>query len=149
MQEVVTLQQLIGEFRKAQAVARLAVETPFHTVLGHHVVHRDVLAYLAGEVQERVGLHPVVVVHQLGAVGGVGVEVDEARQLLLYGFLVVAQRFLVEQIAFGRFARRVAYHARGAAHQYDGFVAAALQMPEHHHAAQMAYVEAVGRRVDA
>ena len=52
MQEVVSLKQLVGEFRERQAVARFSVEAAFYGILSHHIVYGDVLAYLAGKVEE-------------------------------------------------------------------------------------------------
>ena len=60
----------------------------------------------------------------------------------------MAQGFFVEQVSFLRFARRVADHAGGAAYQCDGFVSATLEMPQHHHSAEVSDVQRIGRRVD-
>ena len=76
-EEVVALQQLVGELSEAEAVAGGAVEALLHAVLGHHVVDGDVLAHLACEVEEGEVLHPVVVVHHLGGVGLLRLEVQE------------------------------------------------------------------------
>ena len=104
-------------------------------VLGHHVVHGDVLAHLAGEVEEGEVLHPVVVVHHFGGIRLLRLEVEELGHLLFDALLVVAQGFFVEQVTFLALARRVANHACCAAHEDDGLVAAALQVAEHHYAA--------------
>ena len=71
VQEVVSLEQLICEFGEREAVARLAVETFLHRLLGHHIVDGKVLAYVADEVEECYVLCPVIVVDHLGAVGRV------------------------------------------------------------------------------
>ena len=149
MQEVVALEELIGEFGEREAVAGFAVEAALHAVLGHHVVHCDVLSYFSGEVEERIAFHPVIVVHEFGGIGCVAVEVEEAAQLFLDASHVVAQRFFVEQVALGALARGVANHACGTSHQGEGLVAGALEVAEHHHTAQVAYVQAVGRGVYA
>ena len=145
--EIETLHQLVGEFGERHAVA-LAVETFLDRILGHHVVDRDQLADVTDEVEEADPLHPVVVVdHQCG-VGGVGVEVDEFGQLPLDRLLIAAQRLLVEQVALLRLARRIADHARCAADQCDGTVAAHLEMFENHHSHQMSDMQRVGRGID-
>ena len=107
------------------------------------------LADIADEVDEAVVLHPVVVVHEFGLVGGVGFEVQEAGELRLDAGDVVVQGGLVQEVALRRLHRRVADHAGGAAHEGDGFVAAALEMLQDHHADKVADMQGVGRRVDA
>ena len=74
-QEIVALQKLVGELGEAKTIAGGTVEALLHAVLGHHVVHSDVLTHLTGKIQEGEVLHPVVVVHQLGGVGFLRVEV--------------------------------------------------------------------------
>ena len=149
MQKIVPLQQLIGKFGERQTVACFAVQALLHTVFGHHVVDGDVFANFARKVEEGEIFHPIVVVDHLGCVGQFRVKVEKARHLRLDALLVVIKRFGVQQIAFLAFARRIAYHARGAAHQNNRFVATALKMPQHHNAAQMPDVQTVGCRVGA
>ena len=107
------------------------------------------LADVADEIDEGVVLHPVVVVHEFGLVGGVGVKVQETGELRLDAGDVVIQGGLVQEIPFGRLHRRVADHAGGAAHEGEGLVAAALEMLQDHHADEVADMQGVGRRVDA
>ena len=107
------------------------------------------LADVADEVEEREVFHPVVVVDHERGVGGVGVEVEEFGELGLDGFLVVAKRFFVEEVAFLAFHRGVADHAGCASDEGDGAMARALEVLEHHHAYEVADMEGVGRRVDA
>ena len=149
MEEVVALEELVGKFGEGKAVAGLTVEALLHAVLGHHVVDGDVLADLAGEVEEGEVLHPVVVVHEFGRVGRVGVEVEEVRKLLLDTFHVVAEHIFGEEVALGTLARGVANHARGAAHEGEGLVARALEVAEHHHGAEVSDMEGIGGGVDA
>ena len=111
-----------------------------HAVLSHHVVHGDVLANVADEVQERELLHPVVVVDQHGVVGSIAVEVEEVGQLATDALLVVAQGFLVDEFALLRLHLGVANHARGTAHKGDGTVTSALEVLEHHDAHQVTNV---------
>ena len=141
VKKVVALEQLVGELGERQAVARRSVEALLHALLSHHVVDGDVLADIAYEVEELIVLHPVVVVDELGLVGLIAVEVEEARYLLLDGFLVVVEGVAVEQVALEALARGVANHARGAADEQEGLVAAALQVTQHHDAAKVADME--------
>ena len=106
------------------------------------------LTYGAGEVEEREVLHPIVVVYQFCVVGSIRLEVEEFAQLLFDTLLVVAQGLFVEQVALLRFARGVANHTGSTPDQGQRFVAAALEMSQHHHAAQVAYVERIGRGVE-
>ena len=147
--EVVALEQLVGEFGEREAVACLAVQTLLHAVLGHHVVDGDVLAYVACEGKEGEVLHPVVVVDQFGTVGGIAIEVEEACQLCFDTCHVVCQRSFVEQVALLALAGWIADHAGGTSDEGEGLVAATLQVAQHHHAAQVADMEAVGCGVDA
>ena len=141
MEEVVSLKQLVGEFGERKAVARLAVKAFLYAFLGHHVVYGDVFADVARKVEELEVFHPVVVVHEFGAVRGVAFKVEEMCELFFYAAYVVCKRFLVEQVAFLAFSRGVAYHAGGPADERNGLVAGALQVAQHHDAAQVAYME--------
>ena len=105
------------------------------------------LAHLAGEVQEGEVLHPVIVVHQFGVVGRVRIEVQELGQLFLHAGNVALQGFLVQQVTLLRLAGGVANHARGTADERQRLVSATLEVAQDHHAAQMADVEGIGRRV--
>ena len=108
--EVVALQQLVGELGKRHSLRELAVEALLHAVLGHHVIDGDQFAYIAREIKESVVLHPVVVVHQLGCIGFVAVEIQEVLQLLTDARYVMAQRLFRQQVARGGLAARVADH---------------------------------------
>ncbi len=149
VQEVIALQQLVGELGERHPFTGLATETLLHGVFCHHVVDGEVLADIADEVEESVVFHPVVVVHQNGTVGDVALEIEELGQLLLDGFLIVTQRGLVEQVALGGLHGGVAYHAGGTAYKGYGRVSGALQVLEHHHPYKVAYMQRVGRGIDA
>ena len=136
-QEVIALQELVGELGEAQAVAGGAVEALLHTVLGHHIVHGDVLAHLARKIEESEVLHPVIVIHHLGGVRLLRLEIKEFGHLVLDAFLVVAQSLFVEQVTFLALARWVTNHTRCTAYKNDGLVTAALQVAEHHDAAKV------------
>ena len=60
--EVVALQQLIGELGEGHTLAELAVETFLHGVFRHHVVDGDEFADVAREIDKGVVLHPIVVI---------------------------------------------------------------------------------------
>ena len=137
IEEVIALEQLIGELRERKSVAGGTIEALLHTLLGHHVVDGDVLAHLTGKVEEGEILHPVIVVHHLGSIGFLAVKVKELGHLLLDALLVVAQGLVIEQVALLALARGVANHTRGTTHQDDGFVATVLQMAEHHDATEV------------
>ena len=107
------------------------------------------LADIADEVEEGEVLHPVVVVGHYGGVWSAAVEVEEVGELTFDGFLIVAQGLFVDKLALLTFHRGVADHSCGASDNGDWLVTAALQMLEHHHTDEMAYVEAVGRRIDS
>ena len=149
VQEIVALKQLIGKFGERKTVAGLAVEALLNAVLGHHVVDCNVFSYLACEVEEGEIFHPVVVVNQFSLVRFGAVEIEKLRNLLLDSLLIVVERVGIEQVSFLTLARRVAYHAGGSAYKQVGFVAALLQMTQHHDTAKVADVERVGRRVGA
>ena len=148
VEEVVALHQLVGEFGERHAVA-LAIEAFLDRILGHHVVHGDELADVADEAQEGELLHPVVVVHQQRGIRGVGLEVEELRELTPDRLLVAAERRLVEQVALLRLARGVADHARSAPDEGQRTMAAQLEVLENHHADQVADMQRIGRGVDA
>jgi hypothetical protein len=144
MHKVVALHQLVAELGKGDA----GLQSVLHRIFGHHIIDGDVLAYLTHELEETHALVPVVVVHQLGTVGAV-LKIEETQQLGAHPGHIAGQRFFVQQVALGRFAARVAYHARSPAHQRDGPVAGPLQMHQQHDGHQIAYVQRVGRGVEA
>ena len=147
IQEVVALQQLVCELRKAQSVASRTVQTLLHTLLSHHIVDGDVLAHLTGKVEESEVLHPIVVVDHDGGIGFFRLKVEELGHLLLDALLIMTQCLIVEQIALLTFARRVANHTCGTTNKDDGAVAATLQMTKHHDTAQVSDVQRVGSGV--
>ena len=149
IEEIVALQKLVGELGEAEAVASRTVESLLHAVLRHHIVHGDVLSDLTCEVEERKVLHPVVVVHHFGSVLLLRLEIEEFRHLRLDALLIVAQSLVGEQVTLLRLSRRVANHSRCTAHKDNRLVAAALQVAQHHNAAQVSDVQRVSRRVRA
>ena len=84
------MQQLVSKLSETQSVAGFAVEPTLHGILGHHIVDGNMLTHFAGEVEEGIILHPIIVVNQLGAVGRIALKVEEAAQLLLDAFHIVA-----------------------------------------------------------
>ena len=148
VQEVVALKQLVSEFRERHAFGKLAIEASLHAIFGHHIVDGNALTDLTCEIQEGEILHPIVIVDQLGRIGGVTVEIEEASELLLDAGHIVSQRFLVEQVALSTFTRRVADHAGGSSHKCQRFMPGLLQVAEHHHATKVADVQRVSSGVD-
>ena len=148
MQEVVALQELVGELCERHPLARFARQTFLNGVLGHHIVDGKVLADVAYEIEECVILHPVIVVDQDGRIRGVAVEIEKTRELLLYCLLVVAQSFHIEEFTLLAFHRWVADHAGSTTHEGDWFMTGTLEMLQHHHTHKVADMEGVGSRVD-
>ena len=149
MQKVEALHQLIGKLGKGKPFPGIAAQTLLYRILGHHVVYRNVLAYIANEIQKGNALHPVVVVHHFGPVGQRTAEIEKTTQLLFDALLIVPQGGLIEQIALGIFHRRVANHPGSPTYQHNGLVTGYLKMLQHHHAHQVSDVQRIGRRVDA
>ena len=90
VQKIITLHQLVGKFGKRHSLSGFARKAFFYRVLCHHVVYGDVLANIADKTEERKVLHPVVIVHHFGAVGGVGIEVEQFPELFFQTFLVMS-----------------------------------------------------------
>ena len=57
---------------------------------------------IADKIQERIILHPVVIVYQLGSIRRVRIEIQKLGQLLLNAILVMTKRCFIEQITFRR-----------------------------------------------
>ena len=85
------------------------------------------LTHIAYEIEEKVILHPVVVVEDFSAVHGV-VEIEETLELLFDAGNVMFDFISGQQFAFGSLEGGVADHACGAAHNSEGFVSCHLQM---------------------
>ena len=148
IQIIVALQELVAEFGEGHPVGVLAAEALLHRVLSHHIVDRDMLADVADEAEEAVVLHPVVVIHQHGSVGGIAIEVEELRQLLLDASLVVAERLFVEEVTLGGLHRGVTNHPRSTADEGDRAMACQLEVAQHHDPDEVADVKGVCRGVN-
>ncbi len=142
------MHELVAELGERHTLLVLARQTLLHRVFCHHVVYGDEFTYIADEVEESKVFHPVVIVDQYRCVGCIGIEIKKVGELTLDTFLIVAESCLVEELAFLALHRWVAYHAGGTTDESDRFVAATLEMLEHHHTYKVAYMEAVGCRVD-
>ena len=147
IEEVVTLQELIGELGEGKSVAGSTVETLLHRLLSHHIVDGDVLTHLTGEVEEGEVFHPVVVIDHYGGIGLLGLEVEETGHLGLNALLIVIERLVVQEVTLLRLARGVADHTGGTTDEDDGTVTTTLQMAEHHDAAEVTDVQGVCRGV--
>ena len=143
VQEVVALQQLVGEFRERQSITSCTVQTLLHAVLGHHVVDGNMLTYFTGKIKERKVFHPVIVVDHLCSIFVLRLKIKELGHLLLDTLLVVTQRLFVQQIALLRLTAGVANHTCGTAYEDDGLVTTTLQMAQHHDTAKMTDVQRV------
>ena len=99
---VVSLQQLVRELRERHADRRFAAQTFFNGFLSHHIVNGNMLTDIADKVQERIILHPVVVVYQLRSIRRVRIEIQKLSQLLLNAILVMTKRRFIEQVTFSR-----------------------------------------------
>ena len=140
---VVGLQEHVAELGEGDAV--LGVDALLDALPGQHLVHRDVLADVAEELEHRDGLRPLPVVDErTRSVGAPGVEVDDPSELFLDPRDVVVQRVLVEQVAFVGPTGGVPDHARGATGECDGPVTGVLEPPQHDQPDEVADVEAVG-----
>ena len=102
--EVVALQQLVGELSKRHSLRIFPVKTFLDGVLRHHIIDGDELAYLACEVKESEVFHPVVVIDQFRGIRCLAVEVKKTTELFLYTLLVMSECLFCEQVAFGGFA---------------------------------------------
>ena len=99
MQEVGSLNQLIGKFGKRHTVT-FAIEAFFDGVFRHHIIDSNTFADLADKLEERVIFHPIVVVDQFGCIGCIRFEIDKVAQLTFDSLLVMTQGLFVEKIAF-------------------------------------------------
>ncbi len=123
MHEVERLQQHVRELGVADA--GLAVEPRAYRVLRHHVIHGEVLADVAQELEIADAARPVRVVDDRGRVAP-GREVEEALELLADARDVSLELLVGEQITLGALAGRVADHAGSAADEHDRLVTVAL-----------------------
>ena len=149
VEEVVALEQLIGKFGKRHTFGKFAVETALHAVLRHHIIDGDALSDFACKVEEGIVFHPVVIVDEFGGIGSIAFKVEKARQLGFDASHVVAQRFFVEEVAFGAFPRWVANHTGSTADEGEGLMSRLLKVAKHHDTAKVPDVEGVGRGIDA
>ena len=143
MVEVVALHQLVGEFGEAHS----CFQAVFHAVLGHHVVHRDVLPDVPNEIEEAEVFEPIMVVDHLRCV--VACEVQEPLQLRALGRQVVLDDVNIQELALCGLPAGVADHACRATHQSDGGVSSALPVHQKHDGHQVADVQAVRRGIEA
>ena len=107
------------------------------------------LSHLSCEIKKSEIFHPVIVIDELGLVRFVAIEVEKLRHLLLDSFLVVVESLGVKQVSLLALTRRVANHACCSAHKQIGFVAATLQMAQHHDATEVTDMERIGRGVSS
>ena len=145
MQEVVGLQQHVAELRVGDPLIA-PLEPGLHRLLRHHLVHGEVLADVAQEVEDPQFPQPLTVVDQEAPSAG---EVDEALELAAHGPEVRLQLLAREERALRRLAPGVADHARAAAGEHDGAVARLLEAPQGAQLHQVPHLQARLRRVEA
>ena len=145
--EVVALKELVAELCKRHSLTGFRAESLLHRILCHHVVYGYMLSNIADEVNERIVLHPVVIVHKFRLVRSVAVKIQETAQLRLDAGHVVPKGFLVKQISLRRLHGRVSNHSRGTTHQRNRPMPALLEVLKYHHAYQVTYMQRVCRWV--
>ena len=117
-------------------------------VLGEHVAQREVLADVAQELDQAVLREPLAVVEQPCTARSV--EVQEALELRPDGRPIRVERVVIEQVALGALARRVADHPGAAADNRDRRSGTGpLQRDEHRDRHQVAHLERGRGRVEA
>ncbi|MCY1528069.1 hypothetical protein D9M68_631610 [compost metagenome] len=73
MEEVITLDQLVGKFGKRQAVFQALL----HRILSQHIVHGNMLTYISDKIKEGEFADPVIIIDDLCFIGQVLVEVNK------------------------------------------------------------------------
>ena len=141
IEKVVALKKLIGKLSEGHSLAGFARKPFLHGILGHHIVHRDVLSDVAGEGKETVVLHPVVVVDQFRPVRSIGVKIEEAGKLPPDALHIVRKGLFIEKVPLLRLHRRVPNHSGSTANEGERLVAAILEMLEYHHTYEVTYVK--------
>ena len=68
MEEIITLQQQIGEFGVTHAGTFVA-DTPAHAFLAQHVAHTEVLAYVPQKLNQLELVQPIRIVNDNRSVG--------------------------------------------------------------------------------
>ena len=140
MKKIISLKQLVSELSKWQSITCFTIQTTFHRVFRHHIVYSDVLTYFANKIEESEVFHPVVIVHQLGTVRYIRLEVEELGKLILDTCLIVTQCFFVQQVTFCWFSGRVSNHTCSATDQCQRLMTAALEMTKDHHSTKVTNV---------
>ena len=143
LQEVRRLEEHVAEL----GVAQPGLEPVGDRILGQHVRDREVLADRAQEVEQLERTEPGMVVGDPGA--GRAVEVEEALELGPDPGGIGHDHLAGQQVALGRGARRVADHARPAAHQGHRPAAVALEVEQAEDRDQVADMEGRPGRVEA
>ncbi|OAV73814.1 hypothetical protein Barb7_02798 [Bacteroidales bacterium Barb7] len=149
IEEIVALQQLVGKFGERHTRIVFRRQAFLDGILRHHIIDGKMFPHIADKVEEGILLHPVVVVHQFGGIGCIGIKVEKLRQLFPDALLIAAEGRLVQQVALGGLHRRVANHAGSSSDEGNGTVSGTLEMLEHHYAHQVTDMQRIGCRVKA
>ncbi len=145
--EVITLQQIIGELGKGDALI-VTVQTLLHRFFVDHLVNREVLADITQEGQHVHAAKPVVVVGGDGAVAA-AIEVEEWRHLLADLFNPFVDGFTGIKFTLCGFEARVANQAGCTTDQRHRLVAGILKTLQAEQRYQMAQMQAVSSGVKA
>ena len=145
MSKVVGLQQHVAELGERDAM--LTIEAGSHRLLGDHLIHRDVLADVAEEVQQWNARRPGRIVDQRGRIG-TAFEVEQPLQLRLDAGEVALECLAVEQVAFLGPPSRIADHTCRATGKRKGTVSSELEATQAELSHQMADVKRVGGWVE-
>jgi hypothetical protein len=104
-----------------------------------------VLSGVAQEVNEPEITKPTQVIEEYGAT--LAREVHEICELCANGSAIVVERCSVKEVPFGRSPRRVADHARSAAHQSNRTTTVQLQPSKRKDTHEVANMEGIGARI--
>ena len=116
--------------------------------LGHHHVHRKVLADVAQEIEQGHVGRPIGIVHQPGRVE-LGIEVQQTGQLLFDAGNIVIEQFTGGQLSFRIPAAGIADETGGAAGEGDRPVSEQLKAAQPQKRHQVAHVQAVRRGIES
>ncbi len=145
MEEVGRLQEHVAELGVRDAGA-LALEPRTHGVLLDHLIHGEVLAHVAEEVEEAQRLQPFGVVDQNGPPRTS--EVEELLELGPHAFEVGLDLLGGEEVALLVLPTRIADESGRATGHGNGPVPRSLEPAQVAQLQHVADVQAVGRRVE-
>src|SRR5690606_35853795 len=123
-QEVVRLEERVRELGERDA-ALLARDAALHRLLGQELVHGEVLADVAQEIDEREPTQPVeIIAHARGV--RLRLEVQKVLELRAYALGVLGDLLLGEELPLGGLPGRIPDEPRATSDEGDRRVARAL-----------------------